>query len=217
MSVCLGSSAAGGPASESGTSFTAHASAHDPNKPKKICPIRRAHELPKHTENDSGHSRIVYLRITKMYMECVTQRYHRSDRTNGAKAFRSYTGNCTKRAKYTCAKPTVPLPSRRFCRDKTSRGLVRNAIRNSFTNEKRRNFKIVRAGCNVPAGGHGRREQATKQQAESKLLRDTDKLYISSYVTCTACTTLGNNFEIRCHGRHVRSQKPEIWRDGFAL
>ena len=30
MSVCLGSSAAGGPASESGTSFTAHASAHDP-------------------------------------------------------------------------------------------------------------------------------------------------------------------------------------------
>ena len=58
MSVCLGSSAAGGPASESGTSFTAHASAHDPNKPKKICPIRRAHELPKHTENDSGHNRI---------------------------------------------------------------------------------------------------------------------------------------------------------------
>ena len=49
-------------------------------------------------------------------------------------------------------------------------------IRNSFTNEKGR--KIVRAGCNVPAGGHGRREQATKQQAESKLLRDTDKLYI---------------------------------------
>ena len=30
MSVCLGSSAPGGPASESGTSFTAHASAHDP-------------------------------------------------------------------------------------------------------------------------------------------------------------------------------------------
>ena len=30
ISVCLGSSAAGGPASESGTSFTAHASAHDP-------------------------------------------------------------------------------------------------------------------------------------------------------------------------------------------
>ena len=109
MSVCLGSSAAGGPASESGTSFTAHASAHDPNKPKKIRPIKRTHELPKHTENDSGHSRIVYVRITKMYMECrVTQRYHRSDRMNGAKAFRSYTGNCTKRAKYTCAKPTVP-------------------------------------------------------------------------------------------------------------
>ena len=40
---------------------------------------------------------------------------------------------------------------------------------------------------------------------------------ISSYVTCTACTTLGNNFEIRCHGRNVRSQKPEIWRYGFAL
>ena len=36
MSVCLGSSAAGGPASESGTSFTAHASAHDPNKLKKL-------------------------------------------------------------------------------------------------------------------------------------------------------------------------------------
>ena len=35
ISVCLGSSAAGGPASESGTSFTAHASAHDPKDPNK--------------------------------------------------------------------------------------------------------------------------------------------------------------------------------------
>ena len=39
-------------------------------------------------------------------------------------------------------------------------------------------MKIVRSGCNIPAGGHGRREQATKQQAESNLFTDTDKLYI---------------------------------------
>ena len=35
--------------------------------------------------------------------------------------------------------------------------------------------------CNIPAGGHGRREQATKQQAESNLFTDTDKLYIEIY------------------------------------
>ena len=61
ISVCLGSSATGGPALESGTSFTAHASAHDPKDPRKSVALKdtRAHvELPRHTENDSGQNRI---------------------------------------------------------------------------------------------------------------------------------------------------------------
>ena len=41
--------------------------------------------------------------------------------------------------------------------------------------------------------------------------------HISKYISCTACTPLGNNFEIQCHGRNVRSQKTEIRRYGFAL